>query len=322
MTQVAVARSQSVRLHRSRAASLTALLIVQLLAAGPVDAQERGVFHAETSLVVLHAIVKNARGELVTDLNQDAFSVYENGRRQKIALFRRDDIPVSLGLLIDNSGSMRALRASVEAAALACVRASNPLDEVFVLNFADRPQLDVPFTSDVHELEAGIARVGSIGGTAMRDAIEIGSQYLTERARRDRRVLLVITDGKDNASLASVEHIRKQAAEREITIYAIRLRTDEDQAAARRARHELDELTATTGGAAYYPSSLEGLDEIVLDIAREIRNQYTIAYTPLDQRLDGSYRQLRVAVRGPGRFFVRTRAGYRATPTTKATQNR
>ena len=321
MTEVALARSPSVHLHRPRAASLAALLIVQL-AAGPVDAQERGVFRAEASLVVLHAIVKNARGELVTDLSEDAFSVYENGRRQKIALFRRDDIPVSLGLLIDNSGSMRALRARVEAAALACVRASNPLDEVFVLNFADRPQLDVPFTSDVHELAAGIARVGSIGGTAMRDAIEIGSQYLTEHARHDRRVLLIITDGKDNASTASVDRIRKLAAEREIIIYAIRLLTDEDPAVARRARHELDQLTGTTGGAAYYPSSLEGLDEIALDIARQIRNQYTIAYTPLDQRLDGSYRELRVVVRGPGPFFVRTRAGYRATPTTKATQNR
>jgi VWFA-related protein len=279
------------------------------------------VFRASASLVVLHAIVKNARGDLVTDLNQDAFSVYENGRRQKIALFRRDDVPVSLGLLIDNSGSMRTLRTKVEAAALACVRASNAQDEVFVLNFADKPQLDVPLTSDRRVLEAGIARVDSIGGTAMRDAIEFGSQYLTQRASRDRKVLLIITDGKDNASMASPDHIRKLAEEHEITVYAIALLTDEDPASAKQVRHELDELTGTTGGAGYYPASLERLDENAVEIARQIRNQYTIAYAPLDRSLDGSYRELRVAARGTGRLFVRTRAGYWATPTTK-TQNR
>lgn len=287
------------------------------LALGPVDAQEGRVFHTDTNLVVLHASVKNAHGELVTDLHRDAFRIYENGRRQEIAVFRRDDIPVSLGLLIDNSGSMRALRAKVEAAALACVRASNTEDEVFVLNFADKPQLDVPLTSDVHALEAGIARVDSIGGTAMRDAIDFGSTYLTEHARRDRKVLLIITDGNDNTSMASVDHIRKQVTAHEITVYAIALLTEEDQGRAKRARHELDQLTETTGGAAYYPTSLESLGGIAVDIARQIRNQYTIAYTPLDRSLDGSYRALRVEVRGPGRYSVRTRAGYVATRTTR-----
>ena len=257
---------------------------------------------------------KNARAS-VTDLSQDAFTVYDSGRQQKIAVFRRDDIPVSLGLLIDNSGSMRTLRAKVEAAALACVRASHPQDEAFVLNFGDKPQLDVPLTSDVNVLETGIARVDSIGGTAMRDAIDLGSQYLAASAQRERKVLLVITDGKDNASVASLERIRKQAQQREITVYAIGLLNEGDQSGAGSARHELDELTESTGGAAYYPASLEGIDAIALAIAREIRNQYTIAFNRT-ARLDGSYRTLRVVVRGEGRFVVRARAGYWATPAT------
>ncbi|HEY7446166.1 MAG TPA: VWA domain-containing protein [Vicinamibacterales bacterium] len=287
-----------------------ALLLLPVMS---VEAQAPRIFHAETNLVVLHATVKNAHGELVTDLGQEAFTVYDNGRRQKIEMFRREDIPVSLGLLIDNSGSMRALRAKVEAAALACVRASHPQDEVFVLNFGDKPQLDVPLTSDVRLLEAGITRVDSIGGTAMRDAVDVGTGYLASSATKERKVLLVITDGKDNASLASLDAIRKQAQQREITVYAIGLFNQDGQAGAGGARDELNELTDSTGGAAHYPSSLEDIDAVALAIAREIRNQYTIAFNRTD-RLDGSYRKLRVDVRGRGRLVVRARAGYWATP--------
>jgi Ca-activated chloride channel family protein len=138
-----------------------------------VAALQLPAFRAETRLVVVHATVRNDHGELVTNLTKDAFAVYENGKRQTIALFRSDDVPVSLGLLIDNSGSMRTKRSRVEAASLAFARASNPRDEIFVLNFADKPRIDVHFTSDVRQLEAGIARVDSIGGTAMRDAVAV-----------------------------------------------------------------------------------------------------------------------------------------------------
>src|SRR4029077_10121514 len=153
------------------------LVAIALLTPLGIFAQQPA-FRADTRLVVVHATVRNARGELVTSLGRNAFTVYENGKRQPITLFRRDDIPVSLGLLIDNSGSMRTLRSKVEAAALALARASNHQDEIFVLNFNDKARIDVPFTSDVAVLEAGIARVDSIGGTAMRDAIEMAQTYL------------------------------------------------------------------------------------------------------------------------------------------------
>jgi VWFA-related protein len=272
---------------------------------------QQPAFRAETRLVVVHATVRNTRGELVTSLERGAFTVYENGKRQPIMLFRRDDIPVSLGLLIDNSGSMRTLRPKVEAAALALARASNPQDEIFVLNFNDKARIDVPFTSDVGVLEAGIGRVDSIGGTAMRDAIDMAQTYLSEHGTRDRKVLLVITDGIDNASVATRDRIEKQAEQRDTVIFAVGLFGNEDRV--KQGRHELDQLADRTGGMAYYPAGIDAIAAVALEIARQIRNQYTIAYAPLNQALDGSYRAIRVDVAGPGHFSVRTRAGYRAS---------
>jgi Ca-activated chloride channel homolog len=286
-------------------------LVAIALAWPLVTPAQQPTFQAETRLVVLQATVKNARGELVTNLERGAFTVYENGKRQPITLFRRDDIPVSLGLLIDNSGSMRTLRSKVEAAALALARASNPQDEIFVLNFNDKARIDVPFTSDVAVLEAGIARVDSIGGTAMRDAIEMAQAYLDEHATRDRKVLLVITDGIDNASVVARATIEKQAEQRDTVIFAIGLFGDE--ARVKPGRQELDQLADKTGGMAYYPADIGQIDAIALEIARQIRNLYTIAYAPLNQSFDGTYRSIRVTVSGPERLSVRTRTGYRAT---------
>ena len=284
-------------------------LVALLLALGTAGAQQIAVFRTESRLVVLHVTVRNGRGTLVTHLGRDSFTVYEDSRAQTIALFRNDDVPVSMGLLIDNSGSMRTLRAKVEAAALACVRASNPDDEVFVLNFADKASIDVPLTGDMRVLEAGIARVDSIGGTAMRDAIEMGSRYLTERARRDRKVLLVVTDGRDNASLESLDDVRRRAERREIAIYSIGLAGHAD---GRRQLDELDKLSEATGGAAYFPRPEDdmALDSAASEIAREIRSQYTIAYSPGHGAPEGSYRKVRVAVKGSG-LTATTRAGYR-----------
>src|SRR5258705_5794266 len=159
-------------------------------------------FRAETRLVVLHVGWKEGGGERVGGLEKAAFTVYEDGVRQPIALFRRDDVPVSMGLLIDNSGSMRPRRAQVESDALALAGASNPDDEIFVMNFADRPHLDVPLTRERQVLEARIARVDSIGGTALYDAVEAGTEAV-RAGTHDRRVLVVISDGRDNASQES-----------------------------------------------------------------------------------------------------------------------
>ena len=290
------------------------MLALAVLAMAAPAGRAAPVFPAQIRLVTLHPTVRDARGELVTGLDRGAFTVYENGKPQPITVFRRDDVPVSLGILIDNSGSMRALRSKVEAAALAFVRASNPQDEVFVLNFADKARIDVPFTTDVRVLESGIARVDSIGGTAMRDAIDVAEAYLNERATRDRKVLLVITDGKDNASVTPVDRIRSQAEQGGIVIYAIGLTNDADPSKTKHARDALDDLAERTGGFAHYPPSIDDVGAAALAVARQIRNQYTVGYTPLNQKLDGSYRRLRVEVKANGRLSVRARAGYRATP--------
>lgn len=275
--------------------------------------QQTTAFRTETDLVVLHVTVRSRSGELVKDLSARDFTIYEEGKAQPIALFRRDDIPVSLGLLIDNSGSMRAVRAKVETAALACARASNPLDEMFVVNFADKVHVDVPLTNDLGVVEAGIRRLDSIGGTALRDAIETGSAYLSANAHHDRKVLLVITDGNDNASMTSIAQIRRQAEQLEVTVYAIGLSTPLRAA----ARGDLDDLAELTGGAALYPDSLEQLEGAALEIARDIRSQYTLAYSPSDRKLDGTYRKLKVKVKRSDTLVVRARRGYRATRETR-----
>lgn len=287
------------------AALLTGLVAFQLPA-----------FRTAARLVVLHVTVRGAHGEPVTQLDRGAFTVYENGKPQPVTLFRRDDVPASIGLLIDNSGSMRSRRPTVEAAALGFARASNPDDELFVLNFADKARLDVPFTRDRGALEAGIARLDGIGGTAMRDAIEAGAAYLA-KAAHDRKALLVVTDGQDNSSVAALDDVLKRAERDGTTIYAIGLLKDAHAAAARHARDELDRLTRRTGGVAYYPATLDAVQPIALEIARQIRQQYTLAYAPLNQTLDGSYRAIRVAVAHPDRLTVLTRAGYYAAPPTE-----
>lgn len=273
--------------------------------------RQRPTFRGETRLVVLHATVKDSRGRILSTLDRNAFTVLEDGKTQPISLFRRDDVPVTIGLVIDNSGSMKDIRGNVEAAAMAFVRASNALDDAFVVSFADKVRVDVPLTLDRTALEAGVARVDSIGGTAMRDAVLGAETYMREHATHDRRVLLVITDGDDNASTASYDELRRTAEETDTAVFGIGL-FRADAGAVSRGRHELDRLCEITGGAAYYPP-VEQIQAVAIEIARQIRNEYMIGYTPLNQALDNSYRSIRLRVAGPNRPTARTREGYWAT---------
>jgi Ca-activated chloride channel homolog len=279
-------------------------------------AQEDAVFRSDTRLVVLHATVLDKKGALLTDLKQDAFTVLENNAPQKITTFRREDVPVSMGLVIDNSGSMRDKRARVAAAALAFVKASNRDDEVFIVNFSDDAYLDVPLSSDIKRLEEGLARIDTRGGTAMRDAALMSMGYLKEKGKRDKKVLLLISDGDDTSSQPSntVEKLISQAQQSEVLIYTIGLLADEDRSAAKRATRALKGLAQATGGLAYFPKDVAEVDEIANRVAQEIRNQYVIAYTPSVAKLDGTYRRIQVKVKASGTPTVRTRSGYYATP--------
>jgi VWFA-related protein len=268
-------------------------------------------FSAETRLVVLHASVADHRGHLVPNLQEKNFKVFENGVVQPIKVFKHEDVPVSMGLLIDDSGSMREKRTRVEAAALALVRASNPQDEVFIVNFNDEAYLDVPFTNDIKKMEQGLARIDSRGGTAMRDAINMSIDYVKANGKKDKKVLLIVTDGNDNASGTSLERVVQRALQSEVLIYAVGVLGEEQRHEAAKAKRALKELTSATGGMAFYPKDVNEVNGLALEIASDIRSQYTLAYTPPNPN-DGTYRQIKVEVDAPGRPTVRTRSGYYA----------
>lgn len=287
-------------------------VLVAMLAIGTVVARQPPTFRTEARLVVLQVTVTNGHGEIVPGLDRDAFRVLEDGRPQPIAVFRNDDVPMSLGLVIDNSGSMRDLRGSVEAAALAFVRASNPLDEVFIVNFADYARVDVPLTRDHRALELGIGMRDPNGGSAVRDAIWVANGYLSVRAAHDRRALLVLSDGKDTSSNISGRKLGRLVERGWATLHAVSLGYLEG--AERPARDgELARLAQRTGGVFRRPVSVAAVGPMMLEIAHQIRSDYTIGYAPSNQAVDGSFRTVRVEVTRPPGLTARTRPGYWAT---------
>ena len=293
--------------------------VVLILTGALVTAQQQPtVFKSDTRLVVCHTTVIDKGGHLVTNLTKDAFTVTENGVPQEIRLFKREDVPVSMGLIIDNSGSMRDKRAKVEAASLALVKDSNPEDEVFVVNFNDEAFLDLPhgknFTSDIKEMEEALTRIDSRGGTAMRDAIRMSIDHLKEKAHKDKRVLVVVTDGNDNSSVVTLENLVKAAQQSEVLIYGVGLLGEEERREAVRAQRALKSLAEATGGAAFFPKELAEVDKIAHQVAHDIRNQYTISYSPSNTAMDGTFRQIKITVKAPGNPTVRSRSGYYATP--------
>jgi VWFA-related protein len=262
--------------------------------------------------------VVDKTGHLVTDLPASAFSVAENGVTQTIKVFRREDVPVSLGLIIDNSGSMRDKRAKVAAAALELVKASNQSDEVFVVNFNDDAYLDLPngedFTNNIADMELALSHIDSRGGTAMRDAISMSIDHIKQKGHRDKKVLVVVTDGNDNSSNISLELLVKAAQQSEVLIYSVGLLSEEERREAMHAKKALEELATATGGETFFPKDLSEVDRCAKEVAHDVRSQYTIEYSPTNAAMDGSYRQIKVAVNAPGHPAVRTRSGYYATP--------
>jgi Ca-activated chloride channel family protein len=304
------------QLNKRVVAGALAALAAALLSAQSKDPrqEETTTFRADTRLVVLHATVVDKSGRFLMNLPQSAFHVFENNVEQPIKKFLREDVPVSMGLIIDNSGSMRTKRGRVEAAALTLVKSSNRQDEVFIVNFNDEAFLDQPFTSDVKELERGLAKIDSRGGTAMRDAIRMSIDYLKENGKRDKKVLVVVTDGDDNNSSGTLENLVRAAQQSEVLIYTVGLLSEEEKREAKRATRALNAIAEATGGKSYYPKELKDVDSICQQVAHDIRSQYIIAYSPKNAALDGSFRQVKVAANGPNRPVVRTRSGYYATP--------
>jgi VWFA-related protein len=276
------------------------------------------VLRTEVQEVILQATVMDGHQHPVTALERSAFEVFEDGRPQRINSFRREDIPVALGIVIDNSGSMRLKRPSVNAAALNLVRASNPQDQVFVVNFNSDFILDQDYTGDVSLLRAALEHIEARGGTALYDAVVASSDHLMKSAKLQKKVILVVTDGEDDASrLNLAEAVRAIAVDGGPTVYAIGLLGDEHE---RKARRALRVLAEQSGGVAFFPATLDEVDAISQQIARDIRNQYAIGYKPSAPKVDGGYRQVKVKVsaRGYKGLAVRTRSGYYAASAERA----
>src|SRR5579859_4138586 len=239
----------------------------------PPDAKvtepETFTFRTDTRLVDLHASVVDKEGHLVLGLPQSAFTIYENGVKQEIKMFRREDVPVSLGLIIDNSASMHDKRAKVGSAALALVSASNPEDEVFIMNFNEEASLEQDYTSNIKELEAALKTINSRGQTAMRDALRMGIEHLRHGGKKEKKILLVVTDGEDNSSVEPLDHVIQSAQQNGVIIYGVGLLSDDEPRERERAKQALDALTFATGGQAWYPQELSEVDGIAREVAHE-----------------------------------------------------
>src|SRR5271165_1638191 len=282
---------------------------------GQAPAEKSGdvfVFRKEVDEVTLHATVVNDKRQLVTTLDRADFTVFEDGQPQKITSFRHEDIPVAVGVVIDNSGSMRDKRPAVNAAAINFVKASNPQDKVFIVNFNEDYFLDQDYTASIPKLKDALERIEARGGTALYDAVVASSDHLKKSGLLEKKVLLVVTDGEDNASRESLEQaIRRLQEENGPTVYTIGLLSEEHS---KRAKRALRQMAEETGGIAFFPQGLGEVEAITQQIAHDIRNQYTIGYKPTKPQSEGGFRSVKVDVNAKGykKLQVRTRSGYYA----------
>jgi Ca-activated chloride channel homolog len=292
---------------------------VQLPEPGQADqiTKEDGRFTLRTNAyeVRLNASVFDSGDHEVDSLPESAFKIYEDGTLQKIVGFRHEDLPISLGILIDSSGSMYDKRASVDAAALNLVKLSNPKDEAFLVDFNSEPYIDQDFTSSIGKLQQGLAYMKAGGGTALYDAVIASADYLSKNAKQSKQVLLIVTDGDDNSSNASLEEtIRRVQALDGPSIYCVGLLFGGDLSHkdVKHSREVLTQLADDTGGQAYFPKSLKEVDEIAQQVAQDIRSQYMMEYHSTKPMELGGYRTIHVEASAKGfhGLRVRTRAGY------------
>ena len=265
-------------------------------------------------MVALNATVHDGKGNLVSELAKEDFQVYEDGIPQQIEYFSREDMPVTVGLVIDNSTTMRPKRTEVITSALVFARSSNPKDQMFVVHFNENVSFglpnNVPFTDKVDQLETALLRINADGMTALYDAVAVALDHL-KQGNRDKKVLIVISDGEDNASKQKLDQILAIAGKSDAIIYTIGIFDENNPDRNLRA---LKQLAKATGGEEFLPAAAKDVIPICKRIAYDIRNQYTISYQPTNTKQDGSFRAIQVTAkaRDGRRLFVRTRAGYYA----------
>jgi VWFA-related protein len=319
-------RAEELRTREKSASTSLLLVLLFLLIMPPSDVRpqkhsmspgsqaDQFTIAVKVGMVVLHATVLDSKGILVSGLDKEDFQVFEDGVPQQIDSFTHEDIPVTVGLVVDNSGSMGPKRSEVIAAALAFARSSNPQDQMFVVSFNEKVSFGLPddmlFTDEAAQLRAAMSRIAADGMTALYDAVAAALEHL-KKGSRDKKVLIVISDGGDNASTHKLAQIMAMAGQSDAIIYTIGLFDEDDPDQNPGA---LRQLAKATGGEAFLPGSVKDVVPICERIARDIRNQYTIAYIPANGKQDGTYRviQVKAGAPGRGRLVVRTRAGYYA----------
>jgi len=268
---------------------------------------------SNVNLVVLRASVRDHKGAPVSGLEKESFQVYEDGVLQQVESFSHEDVPVTIGLVIDSSGSMRPKRSDVTAAAMAFVRSSNPSDQIFVVNFNERVSLGLPantlFTNNASQLQAALSRHPISGMTALYDAVAAALEQL-QKGKWDKKVLIVVSDGGDNASMRTLPQVISMLSRSEAAIYTLGVydETDDD-----RDPHVLKQLSRASGGEAFFPKTLPEILPICEQIAHDIRSQYTLTFVSTNKQENEAFRKINVKARDTsrgGRLSVITRAGY------------
>lgn len=266
-------------------------------------------------LVLLDVSVKSSSGGFVSGLNKENFKVYENGKLQEISQFANADIPVTVGLVVDESGSMRPKRAEVISAALEFIKASNPQDEIFVINFNEHPRRGLPdimpFSDDINKLREALWLGVPEGRTALYDAMDMALHQL-DMGRRDKKTLVLISDGGDNISKHTLQDVMQSVLQSVATIYTIGIFDDDDP---EKNPSVLEKLAHVSGGGVYFPKKLDEVLPICQQIAKDIRTRYTIGYIPSTDN-GKPERHIKVVAASPSnaKLIVRTRTGYIYTP--------
>lgn len=317
----------------TKLASVAVLVILFCMIPFPLSAQANSAdppnpdeyqISVNVGLVVLPVIVTNRKGKEVSGLGEASFHVYEDGRPQQISFFEPEDVPVTVGLVIDNSGSMQSKRPDVTAAAEEFAKSSNPDDQMFVVNFNQRVYLglpkDVPFTSDLQQLLDAVTRTPASGNTALYDGLSAALDHI-KTGTGGRKALIVISDGEDNASRTNLDALLRQAETSNTQIYA--LGVFDEMFSGSHSGSVLKRLAKVTGGKAYFPDSPAQITGICQQIAHDLRHQYTLGYVSTNPHPGGKYHTIRVTVDGPGNgeFHVSTRAGYLTPPEAPSASN-
>ncbi|CAN5536780.1 hypothetical protein BH10ACI3_BH10ACI3_01900 [soil metagenome] len=299
--------------------SMASAIVAQKPTPTPPPDESDGPVRIKTDLVTLTLTVTDQFNRYVSGLNKNAFSIVDNGQPQDITFFSDSDAPVSLGILFDVSGSMSNEKIARARKALErFIATSHPSDEYFLIAFNNKAQLLMDRTRDGDAVLRKLTMVQPKNNTALYDAVYLGIDRVT-RGSHQKRAMLIISDGQDNASRYNFGEVRRLMKESDVVTYAVGIidRSDASSSLGMQGQAFLDELASVSGGKSFYPSTDVEMDEIFERIALELRHQYSIGYTPKDFAPDGKWRKVKVKVkppRGLPRLTVRAREGYYATP--------